>query len=132
MRWVYLTGLAMVIGTLIADIWVHIDYRVAANVSLIYIAVLSTAFAILYGVRSKWRTNRIGKVFLVKSALLSAVLIQAAVAVWISTEYPNRHIFRFIIYSAGAVAYIPMLVTLWREQQRDRKAAEVTHPPEPS
>ena len=62
MRWLYLIGLAGIVGTLIADIWYEIDYSVAADVSLIYIAILSAAFAVRYAGWSRWWTNRIGKV----------------------------------------------------------------------
>ena len=60
MRWLYLIGLAGIVGTLIADIWYEIDYSVAADVSLIYIAILSAAFAVRYAGWSKWWTKRSG------------------------------------------------------------------------
>lgn len=123
MRWAYLTAIVGIIATLIADIWVDVDYRLAANVSLIYVALFTTAFALLYGVRSKWWTNRIGKIFLAKSVVLPLVIAQAALATWWDTEYPFRQQIRFIVYSLGAVVYVPMLVSLWREQQRDRRKA---------
>ena len=123
MRWLYLIGLAGIVGTLIADIWYEIDYSVAADVSLIYIAILSAAFAVRYAGWSRWWTNRIGKVYLAKSVILALVLVQAMVSVWWQSDYPGRQIIRFIIYSLGAVVYVPMLVTLWREQRRDRRDA---------
>ena len=138
MRWVYIAGILTIVSTLVADIWVDINYRVAANVSLIYIAILATSFAALYGGGSKWWTNRIGRIFLIQTVLLACVLIQACVAVWVSAEYPDRHIFRFIIYSLGAVAYLPMLFSLRREQKRDRRlrrseaSGEVTPPADSS
>lgn len=81
MRWLYLIGLAGIVGTLIADIWYEIDYSVAADVSLIYIAILSAAFAVRYAGWSKWWTNRIGKVYLAKSVILALVLVQTMVSV---------------------------------------------------
>ena len=127
MRWLYLIGLAGIVGTLIADIWYEIDYSVAADVSLIYIAILSAAFAVRYAGWSKWWTNRIGKVYLAKSVILALVLVQAMVSVWWQSDYPGRQIIRFIIYSMGAVVYVPMLVTLWREQRRDRRDVGARH-----
>lgn len=121
MRWIYFAGAGGVAATITADIWFDIDYRIAANVSLIYIAALTIGFAVLYGARSRWWTNRIGKIYLVKSLILALVLIQAAISVWWHMDYPGRDIIRFIIYSLGAVAYVPMLVSLWREQNRDRQ-----------
>ncbi|MCC9182549.1 putative phage holin [Mycolicibacterium mageritense] len=113
--------MAGIIAILISDIWCEIDYQIAANLSLICIAVLSAAFAVQYAGWSKWWTNRIGKVYLVKSVILALVLAQAAASVWWQTDYPGRHIIRFIIYSLGAVTYAPMLVSLWREQRRGRR-----------
>lgn len=121
MRWIYLAGMVGVAATIISDIWVDMDYELAANVSLIYIAILTVAFAALYGCRSKWWTNRIGKVYLAKSVILALVLVQAVLSVWWQDDYPGRQVIRFVIYSLGAVVYVPMLVSLWREQQRDRK-----------
>ncbi|OBC11469.1 hypothetical protein A5784_35240 [Mycobacterium sp. 852013-50091_SCH5140682] len=121
MRWLYFLGLAGIAGTIIADIWFDIDYGLAADLSLIYIAVLSLAFAFQYAGWSKWWTNRIGKVYLAKSVLIALVLVQAGVTIWWQDDYPGRQIIRFVIYSLGAVAYMPMLVTLIREQRRDRR-----------
>lgn len=121
MRWVYLLGVSGIVGTLISDIWCDVDYEVAANVSLIYIAILAGAFAGLYLSRSKWWTNRIGKVFLAKCVILTMVLVQASLSVWWQDDYPGRQVIRFIVYSMGVIAYLPMLWSLWREQQRDRR-----------
>ena len=127
MRWLYLIGLAGIVGTLIADIWYEIDYSVAADISLIYIAILSAAFAVRYAGWSKWWTNRIGKVYLAKSVILALVLVQTMVSVWWQSDYPGRQIIRFIIYTMGAVVDVPMLVTLWREQRRDRRDVGARH-----
>lgn len=121
MRWIYLLGFLGIAGTFIADLWTDIDYRVAANVSLIYIAVLVTIFTGLYGLRSRWRGYRIGQIFLAKGIVLALVLWQIVIAQWISADYPFRQHIRFAIYSLGAVVYLPMLISLWREQRRDRK-----------
>lgn len=115
MLWVYLVGAFAIGATFVSDIWISIDYRVAANVSLIYMAALVSAFTVIYGLRSSWRANRIGKVFLAHSIAFSIVLWQIVVAVWIDTDYPFRQHIRFAIYSIGAVAYVPMLVVLLHE-----------------
>lgn len=124
MRWVWaVTLLAAVVVA--ADVWSEVDYRVAANVSLIVIAVLVTVFTVLYAGRSNWRASRIGRVFLINGTTLSLVLWQAVAAVWAGTDYPGRHHIRFAIYALGAVAYAAMVVTLWREQQRDRAQGRI-------
>lgn len=123
MRWAYLAAVAGIVATVVADIWFDIDFRLAANVSLIYVAVFTTTFAVLYGFRSRWWSNRIGRIFLVNSVVLPLVIAQIVLSTWWDADYPGRQQIRFVIYSLGAVVYVPMLVSLWREQQRDRRKA---------
>jgi hypothetical protein len=49
------------------------------------------------------------------------VLDQIALSLWWDLDYPFRQQIRFAIYTLGAVAYLPMLVSLLREQSRDRR-----------
>jgi len=121
MMWLYGLGAAAITATFLADLWLDIDYRFAADVSLIHMAVLVTVFTGLYGWRASWRVNRIGKVFLAKGIAFSLVLWQIVVAVWVDVDYPGRQHIRFAIYSLGAVAYAAMLITLWVEQRADRR-----------
>jgi hypothetical protein len=124
MIWLYLIGTIAIVATFVADLWVHIDYRIAANVSLVYMALFVTVFTLLYAIRSNWRVNRIGKVFLAKGIAFSAVLWQIVIALWIDTEYPHRQELRFAIYSLGALAYLAMVVVLVIEQRNDRRERE--------
>ncbi|WP_267294167.1 DUF4231 domain-containing protein [Mycobacterium hackensackense] len=110
-------------GTIMSDIWLDINYELAANVCLGIAALLVSIFTLLYGFRSKWRTNRIGPIYLIKCVAMSAFLNQAAVAVWIDEDYPFRQMIRFVIYAATALVYVPMLVALWLAQQNDRRRA---------
>lgn len=112
---------AVVTITYVSDIWLDVDYQAAADWSLACIAAWATMFAIRYAGWSRWWTNRIGKVYLAKSIILALVLIQAAVSVWWSGDYPGRDPVRFAIYALGSAALVSMLVTLWQEQRRDRK-----------
>lgn len=121
MRWLYGLGGIAIGSVLVSDIWCTIDYKIAANTCMIIMAILTTIFAILYGTRSKWWTNRIGRVFLAKAIISALVLVQAVITVWIDEDYPGREVVRFVIYAMGAVAYAPMIVSLLREQHRDRR-----------
>lgn len=121
MRWAYVGGIAMIAATIISDMWLSIDYRIAANVSLVFVAILTTVFALLYGFRSNWRANRIGRTLLAKSVVLPLVLWQIVLSVWWDANFPFRQQIRFIIYGLGAVAFATMVVSLVREQQRDRE-----------
>lgn len=94
--------------------------NIAADIALTAMAFLVLVFTLLYGFRSAWKTNRIGKIFLVKSSFLSLVLIQVCVSVWTSSYYPFRDEIRLTIYGLGALSFAVMIKSLWREQQRDR------------
>ena len=118
-----LVAAMLVVGlTLIADLWIGIDYRLAANISLLCIAVLVNTFTLFYFVRSPWWTNRIGRIYLAKCLVLSLVLDQIAVTLWWDMDYPYRQQIRFAIYTLGAIVYVPMLVSLLRLQRADREA----------
>lgn len=121
MRWLYTIAVTMLAAALVVDVWFDPNYRLAANIALIAMTVLVAAFTLLYLARSRWWTNRIGKVYLAKSLMLALVLAQGSLAVWWAADFPGRERIRFGIYVLGAVAYVPMLVTLWREQRGDRK-----------
>ncbi|MCV7208430.1 hypothetical protein H7J75_07150 [Mycolicibacterium canariasense] len=123
MRWGYVILALLIPGTIVSDIWLEVNYELIANVFLLIATVLVNAFTLLYGTRSRWKSNRIGPIYLIKCIALSAFLVQASVSVWIDVDddYPLRQIIRFTIYAATALVYVPMLITLWREQQRDRR-----------
>lgn len=120
MRWAYAAAVALITVILALDVWFDIDYRIAANVSLVIVAVFVNVFTVLYWARSRWWANRIGKIYLAKSIVLSLFLSQVVVATWWDTDYPGRQHIRFAIYTLGAVVYLPMICSLWREQNRDR------------
>ena len=121
MRWLYTLAAALLGIALVADVWLEPNYRLAANISLIVMTVLVTTFTVLYLARSRWWANDIGKTYLAKSVVLALVLAQGTLAVWWATDFPGRDHVRFAIYALGAVAYVPMLITLWREQSNDRR-----------
>lgn len=121
MRWVYAVAALLIGGGLAADVWLDIDYRRLANVSLLAVTAGAATFSALYWARSKWWTNRIGKVYLAQSVFIAAVFVQIVAGTWWDVDFPGRQHIRFVIYTLGAVAYVPMLATLWGEQQRDRR-----------
>ena len=133
MRWVYAAGAAVIATVMVADIWLPVDYRLAANISLICAAVLTTTFAFLYGLRSNWRANMVGKIWMAKSVILPVMLWQIVISTWWDTDYPFRQPIRYVIYTLGALAFITMLIALWREQQRDRRELHdrLTHADDP-
>lgn len=92
----------------------------AANVALVVLAIMAVLFAAIYVIRSPWEHSEVGRIYALKSTLLALVMVQIALSVWISTEYPGRGWARLIIYTGGALAYIPMIASLVRHQRQDR------------
>lgn len=93
----------------------------AANIALLAMAGLVVTFTLIYLIRSPWRKNHVGIIYATKSVFLSAVLIQIVFSIWYSPEYLGRQPFRLAIYTLGALVYLPMIWSLVREQQRDRR-----------
>ncbi|MBJ7479264.1 hypothetical protein [Rhodococcus sp. (in: high G+C Gram-positive bacteria)] len=96
----------------------------AANVALLALAGLVTVFTLVYLFRSPWWRNRVGRIYAVKSVVLSAVLDQIVLSIWWDADYPGRQAIRFTIYTLGALVYLPMIWSLVLEQQRDRRKPE--------
>ena len=131
LAWVNIMILAGVAATVLSDVWFDPNYKTLANLSLLAMAALVVFFTALYIGRSRWSSNKIGLIYAVKCAALSMVLVQATVASWWDLEYPFRQQIRFMIYTIGALVYIPMIVSLFREQQRDRKGERDRISPRP-
>lgn len=127
-KWFIAGGVITIIATLVADIFLPIDMRVAANVSLVYMAIATTAFAVGYAVRSNWSNSWIGPVYLGYKATMALVLWQIVIAVWASNDWPGRQHTRFVIYSLGVIAAVVWAATL-REAQRI-KTLEAELPPD--
>ncbi len=121
MLFLYVFGLMAISGVLVWDIWFVVDYEHVANTSLTCLAAITTVFVLLYGLRSSWWTNEVGKVFFAKAVILPLVLWQVAASAWTASDYPGREQIRFVIYTLAAIAYVVMVVVLWRQQRRDRR-----------
>ena len=112
-----------VAAVLLTDIWWDPNFELVANISIAVMAGAVNAFTVLYAWRSNWQSNRIGRIFLRKSLLLSLVLDQIVLSVWWDEDYPFRQHVRFALYALGAIAYVAMVVSLVQEQNRDRRGA---------
>lgn len=111
----------VIAAVLVADIWAQIDMRVAANMSLVYMAIGATVFAGRYALWSNWRASQIGSTYLAFKVAMALVLWQIVFAVWVDTDWPGRQHVRFIIYSVGAVAAVVWVGTLMRVQKKARQ-----------
>jgi len=125
-RWFIGFALTGILAVLIGDIWWFDNGSIqrAANMSLIYLTILTAAFTIRYAGWSQWYTNRIGRNYLIFKTVMSLVLIQIVVATWWDPDFPGRQHLRFLIYSLGAVAAVPLLASLIREQRFDERARQ--------
>jgi hypothetical protein len=119
--WVNVMVVIAILGTALSDLWFDPNYRMLANIALLVMAALVVGFTVLYVSRSRWSSNKIGLIYAVKCGALSMVLVQATVASWWNLDYPFRQQIRFMIYAIGALVYIPMILSLLREQKRDRE-----------
>lgn len=120
LAWVNIMVIVAVMGTVVSDLWFDPNYRMLANIALLIMACLVVFFTLLYVLRSRWSSNEIGLIYAVKCGALSMVLVQATVASWWDLDYPFRQQIRFMIYAVGALVYVPMIVSLVFNQQRDR------------
>lgn len=120
-KWFVAVGIATTALVLIGDIFLPIDMRVAANVSLLGMALGTTVFAVGYGLRSNWWNSRIGPTYLAYKASMAMVLWQIAVAVWITDTWPGRHHVRYAFYSLGAIFTVVWALIL-RDAQKRRTA----------
>lgn len=124
--WVNSMVILAIAGTVVSDVWFNPNYRTLANIMLLIMACFVVFFTALYIGRSRWSSNEIGLIYAVKCGALSMVLVQATVASWWDLEYPFRQQIRFMIYAIGALVYIPMIVSLIRQQRKDREGDEPT------
>ena len=127
MKQFIIAGTVLVCCALLSDIWWWDpdDFRVAANVSLIAVALFTTVFTVRYAFWSRWWTSRVGPAYLALKIFMSMLLWQIAVATWWDSDFPGRQELRFVIYTAGAVAALAMIPKLMYEQRRE---PEETHP----
>lgn len=95
--------------------------RVLGNVFLATMAFELVLFSVVYIVRSKPFRTAIGTIFARKSIVFSLVMIHITVSVLIERMYPGRDVWRMVIYLAGAVVYVPMITSLVRTQNQQRR-----------
>ena len=99
--------------------------RHAGDYTLFALAIVVCLFTAVYFARSWFRKkkNRVGNIYMAKSVFLSMVLVQVSASVIYKSDYWNRDYIRLIVYGVGVVAYIVMIGSLIREQNRDREHA---------
>lgn len=112
MRRIFTAGLFAIAAVLLAGQAFGFSpqaWRIAADLALTLVAVLSTVWAVVYGLQSSWRSNRVGRVVFVGAVLVSAVLWQAVWHTWARVPYPGQDVIRFVVCAFGAVGFAATL-----------------------
>ncbi len=92
-----------------------------ANAALCVLAGEMVVFLLTYAIGSPWWATRLGQIYIVKTTLLTLVLLQNAASVLSDADYPGRHPLRLVIYAGGAIAMLALWAML-RRYQREGKA----------
>ena len=118
-----LSGVATTVVWLLNVIFPVVPDELWGDACLMAIAVMMSLFGLTYGFRSPWWTNDVGRIFLWKSTIVSALFLQVALSSFTDSEYPGRDYVRPVLYTLGFISYIAMEVSLMRRQQADRARA---------
>ncbi|MCV7208767.1 hypothetical protein [Mycolicibacterium canariasense] len=119
----------MIGGALFSDIW-WLDpnhFRIAANVVLVIVALLTTIFTVRYAFWSRWWTSEVGPPYLAMKTMWSLLLWQISLATWWDPDFPGRQELRFAIYSLSALAAVAMIAALVHQQtvrRRDKESSD--------
>ncbi|WP_235716726.1 putative phage holin [Mycolicibacterium goodii] len=92
-----------------------------ADIALCVLAVEMLVYTFTYAAGSPWWSTGLGRVYAVKSLLMTLVLGQNAISVVSEADYPGRHYVRMVIYVGGAIALLALWFVL-RRYQREGKA----------
>ena len=95
--------------------------REVGNWLLVALTVVWCTFTLIYGVRSKWWSNEVGRVLLPEKVLTCLVLIQVSASAMSNSLYPGRDVIRIVLYAGCAVSVLVLTVVLVRVQRRERR-----------
>lgn len=99
--------------------------RDAGNWLLVALTGAMCVFTLFYGVRSRWWSNEVGRVFFPANALMCTVLFQVSLSAVTSSGYPGRDVIRIVLYGLGFVSLVWMTVVLVCIQRRERAGGDV-------
>jgi hypothetical protein len=89
---------------------------------LIVLTLAWWVFTLIYGFRSRWWSNEVGRVLFPEKLLMCLVLSQVSWSTWTESGYPGRDPVRIVLYGLGALSLMWMTVVLVSIQRRERKA----------
>ena len=93
-----------------------------ANIALCILAVEMVIYMLTYTGGSPWWSTPLGRIYAIKTVMLTLVLMQNAAGVLSEQAYPGRDLVRFGIYW-GSVFAMAGLWWMLRRYQRQGKAA---------
>lgn len=88
---------------------------------LVALTVAMIVFTIIYGLRSKWWSNEVGRVFLPEKVLMCLVLFQVSLSAVTRSTYPYRDEARLLLYGLGFLSLVWMIGLLLKIQGREHK-----------
>lgn len=92
------------------------DDRTWGNLSLWVMTGQLVVFSTLYGLRSNWHLNEVGRMFLWHTTISSGVMFQVAMSAATASDYPYREYVRPVVYALGMCSWAAMTVMLMRYQ----------------
>ena len=94
-----------------------------ARILLTAMTVLAWSFALLYGLRSPWRSTEAGKT-LMYTAVGIGLMGTQLISVWWLGDYPFRAEVRAAVVSLLVLALLHRLIVLWRFQHEERGVSQ--------
>lgn len=91
-----------------------------ARILLTVMTVLAWWFALLYGLRSPWRSTEAGKTLMYTAVGIGLIGFQL-ISVWWLGDYPFRAEVRSVVVSVLVLSLLHRLIVLWRFQREDAR-----------
>lgn len=92
---------------------------------LVALTVAMCVFTLIYGFRSRWWTNVVGRIFFPEKVVMCLVLTQVSLSAVTGSNYLGRDWVRLTLYGLGALSLVGMTVVLvWIQQRERRRASE--------
>lgn len=87
---------------------------------LVALTLAMVVFTIIYGLRSRWWSNEVGRVFFPEKVLMCFVLVQVSASAVTQSTYPYRDQARLLLYGLGFLSLVCMIVLLLKIQGREQ------------
>lgn len=89
-----------------------------ARILLTVMTILAWSFALLYGLRSPWRSTEAGKTLMYTAVGIGLIGLQL-ISVWWLGDYSGRAEVRSLVVTVLVLALLHRLIVLWRFQHEE-------------